>query len=124
MSKATASLRSLTGPARILVLLVVAWVVVFASIWGYTTHRMADVNRQIDDGLADAELLVKDGKDVDAGYVMDRVENYVEKYNELLDWADRAKWTGPIGLAAILFFGIGGQWVYRGFRTSQGNGEE
>jgi hypothetical protein len=106
MSKAAASLRALTGPARLLLLVVVAWVAVWGSIWGYTSFRLAEVQGWIDQAIA--EPVTEDTNR--------RIGQYVDKWNRIYDWQDRAKWIGPIGFASILFFGIGGNWVFRGFR--------
>jgi hypothetical protein len=136
MSKAAASLRSLTGPARLLILLVVAWGVVWGSVWGYSSYRGASMDRWTSSELDRSEKLIleiaelekaggrNEGKEYTRRIIQEGVERDLAQRDELALWESRAKWTAPIGLASILFFGIGGQWVYRGFGKSRWNEEE
>jgi hypothetical protein len=132
MSKAAASLKALTGPARLLLLLASAWVIVWGSVWGYCTYRGGSMDRWISSELDRSEKLIFELAEIektgarDAGkeYIIstmhDDAEREIARRDKVELWGDRAKWIGPIGLASILFFGLGGQWVYRGFRKSVG----
>jgi hypothetical protein len=114
--------RALTGPARLLLLIAVAWVVVWGSVWGYSSYRTQSLERVI---TAESQMFMKLADDPSKAAETQNSLSSLRYSNTMqmktLLWTDRATWAGPIGLVAILSFGIGGWWVYQGFRKPVGS---
>lgn len=103
-----------------MILIATAWVVVWGGIWSYSTYRTHSLDRWISAELDVSEKLVVDpAKEQEAINVLEGIESQMDRREKTDLWVERAKWTGPIGLAAILFFGLGGPWVHRGFKQPQ-----
>ena len=119
MHRITAFFRALTqtGQARLVLLLATAWIAVWGSVWGYSTYRYWHEEGFYQSDLKRAFKLSEGGKEAEASAVFDSMGYTLDRQLPLALWAERAKWIGPIGLIAILFVGIGGQWVYRGFQS-------
>lgn len=105
------------GYGRLFLLIIVAWVVVWGSVFAYSSYRTTELGRDIDYESERLELVANQpGKEIETKMVLDGIGYANDRQMVTLTWADRAMWTGPIGLALILFIGFGGMWVYRGFR--------
>lgn len=133
MNRVAQSLKTLTrsGQARLIILIATSWIVVWGSIWSYSTYRTIIMDQWISSELDRSEKLIFDiaarengASDPQEEYglklVHDGIDEGMVRRDRTDQWANRAKWAGPIGLAVIVFCGLGGLWVYRGFKGQAG----
>lgn len=110
--------RTLSGPARLFMVVVVGWIAVWGGIYAYGTMTAAKAQQDGSEALREMARYTVNGNAESERLMGQAVNGYFDRRDRANDLGDLAKMLGPAGLGVIIILSAAGWWVYGGFRNS------